>query len=183
MALLTVAALAAASASAQTTPATPPASPARKPTMAPAAKISGILECEKSERTSLEVGDAPDHALSIGRTPCRWTQAFVLGRLRAFKGESTSMRDMKGEAGLERGYHVGRTGGKGDVYYFRFDGMIRPRDRTLQGRWSFTGGTGELEGLQGAGTYKGTFDEKGGSKIEMEGEYRLRTPAASEATP
>ena len=151
--------------------------------MTPATKISGTLECEKSQRTSLEVGDAPGHVLSIGKTPCRWTKAFVLGRLRTFKGESKSMRDIKASAGLERGYHVGRTGGKGDVYFFRFDGMVRTEDRTLHGRWSFTGGSGELEGLQGAGTYKGTFDDKGGSTIEMEGEYRLSRPAASEGTP
>ena len=151
--------------------------------MTPATKISGVLECEKSPRTSLEVGDAPGHVLSIGRTPCRWTKPFELGRLRTFKGESTSMRDMKGESGLERGYHVGRTGGKGDVYYFRFDGVIRTTDQTLSGRWAFTGGTGELANLQGAGTYKGTIDDEGVSKIEMDGEYRPPPPAASEGKP
>ena len=151
--------------------------------MTPATKISGVLECEKSPRTSLEVGDAPGHVLSIGRTPCRWTKPLELGRLRTFKGESTSMRDVKGESGLERGYHVGRTGGKGDVYYFRFDGVIRTTDQTLSGRWAFTGGTGELANLQGAGTYKGTIDDEGVSKIEMDGEYRPPPPAASEGKP
>ena len=170
---------------AQTTPQTaaPPPSPTRRPTQPPAAKISGVLECEKSQRTSLEVGDAPGHVLSIGRTPCRWTKPLLLGRLRTFKGESTSMRDIKGDVGLERGYHVGRTGGKGDVYYLRFDGQIRPGNRTTLGRWAFTGGTGELENLQGAGTYKGTIDEEGVSKIEVDGEYRLPTPAAAGGAP
>src|SRR5262245_19995566 len=166
---------------AQSTPL--PSPPATKPTPPPAAKVSGTLECEKSERTSLDVADAPGHVLSIGRTPCRWIQPLVLGRLRTFKGESTSMRDQKEDTALERGYHVGRTGGKGDIYYFRFDGQIRSSGSfgTTQGRWAFTGGTGELEGLQGAGTYKGTFDESGASKIEIEGEYRFRP--APERTP
>jgi hypothetical protein len=168
---------------------TPPPSttPARtpRPTIVAGTKISGTLECEKPERTSMEVADAPGHVLSIGKAACRWTKPLVLGRLRTYKGESKSMRDQKGDTALERGYHVGRTGGKGDVYSFRFDGqaLISGASGTLQGRWAFTGGTGELEGLQGAGRYKGTFDDNGATKIEMEGEYRLREPAAPERTP
>jgi hypothetical protein len=165
-------------------PAPPPSTPAARATPPAATKISGTLECEKSARTSLDVADSPGHVLSIGRTPCRWTKPLVLGRLRTFKGESTSMRDEKGETALERGYHVGRTGGKGDIYYIRFDGQIRSAESfaTTQGRWAFTGGTGEIEGLQGAGSYKGTYDDKGASKIEWEGEYRFREPSP-ERTP
>jgi hypothetical protein len=174
---------------AQTPPskdAAPPATPSPNLTPPPAVKISGTLECAKPERTSMDVGDAPGHVLSIGKTPCTWTKPLVLGRLRTFKGESKSMRDQRGEVALERGYHVGRTGGKGDVYFFRFDGQTRSVDAaegTMTGRWSFTGGTGELEGLQGGGSYKGTFDENGAAKIDMEGEYRLREPAAPRRTP
>jgi len=173
-----VAALAAASLEAQT--------PTARPTPAPGTRVSGVLECEKPERTSMEVGDMPGHVLSIGKSPCRWTKALTLGRLRTYKGESKLMRDERGDVALERGYHVGRTGGKGDVYYYRFDGQTRSRDgvaETLQGRWMFTGGTGELEGLQGQGTYKGTFDENGAATIQMEGEYRLREPLAPGRTP
>jgi hypothetical protein len=165
----------------------PPATLPPSPTAATAAaRISGVLECEKPERTSMEVGDAPGHVLSIGKTPCRWTKPLALGRQRTFKGESKSMRDQRGDVSLERGYHVGRTGGRGDVYYFRFDGQTRSSNgapETMQGRWAFTGGTGQLEGLQGAGTYKGRFDANGAATIEMEGEYLLREPLTPEGTP
>jgi hypothetical protein len=172
--------------SSDTAPPSPTPAKAPRPTIAAGAKISGTLECEKPERTSMEVADAPGHVLAIGKAACRWTKPLVLGRLRTYKGESKSMRDEKGDTALERGYHVGRTGGKGYVYSFRFDGQTRlvgGASGTLQGRWAFTGGTGELEGLQGAGRYRGTYDENGATKIEFEGEYRLREPAAPERTP
>lgn len=186
-----VAALAAASLEAQTPPAavSPPAAastPTARPTPVPGTRISGVLECEKPERTSMEVGDMPGHAISIGKSPCRWTKPLTLGRLKTYGGETKAMRDQRGDRGQERGYHVGRTGAKGDMYYFRFDGVIRCREgvpEALQGRWAFTGGTGELEGLQGAGTYKGTFDKNGAATIEMEGEYRLKQPLAPGRTP
>ena len=182
---IVLAALAAASLEAQTPPAAA-STPTARPTPVPGIKISGVLECEKPERTSTEVGDMPGHVLSIGKSPCRWTKPLALGRLKTYKGESKSLRDQRGDVAQERGYHVGRTGGKGDIYYFRFDGLIRSRDgvpETVKGRWVFTGGTGELEGLQGAGTYTGTFDENGVATIDMEGEHRPKPPLAPGRTP
>ena len=152
----------------------------------PSTKISGTLECEKPERTSMEVADAPGHVLSVAKAPCRWTKPLVLGKQRTFRGESKMIGEQKGDSALEHGYHVGRTGGKGDIYYLRFDGQNLVRNgvfETTQGRWVFTGGTGELEGLQGQGTYKGTFHEDGAATIDMEGEYRPREPTAPRRTP
>jgi hypothetical protein len=123
----------------------------------------------------MEVGDAPKHVLSIGKTPCRWTEAMKLGRLKTHHGESKMMRDDRGDVAAVRGYHVGKAI-NGDAYYFRFDGQAQIRlgaPEMLQGRWAFTGGTGKLEGLKGGGRYKGTLDDKGVAIIEMEGEYRL----------
>jgi hypothetical protein len=186
--LAAAAALAASRLVAQPTPEFTPTHALRvKPTPPPpATKISGTLECEKPQRTSMDVADAPGHVLSVGKTSCRWTKPLALGKQRTFRGESKMIRDQKGDSALERGYHVGRTGGKGDIYYFRFDGQSVGRGGvfdTIQGRWAFAGGTGELEGLQGQGTYKGTFGENGAATIEMEGEYRLREPAAPGRTP
>ncbi len=181
------AALAASHLAAQPTPEVTPTPAVRaKPTPPPSTKISGTLECEKPERTSMEVADAPNHVLSVGKTPCRWTKPLVLGKQRTFRGESKMIRDQKRDTALDHGFHVGRTGGKGDIYYFRFDAQSRGRDGVFeetQGRWAFTGGTGELERLQGQGTYKGTFDKNGAATIEMEGEFRLREPAAPGRTP
>ena len=181
------AALAASRLAAQPTPEfTPTLALRAKPTPPPSTKISGTLECEKPERTAMDVADAPGHVLSVGKTPCRWTKPLVLGKQRTFRGESKMIGEQKGDTALEHGYHVGRTGGKGDIYYLRFDGQSRSRNgvfEATQGRWAFTGGTGELEGLQGQGTYKGTFDKNGAATIEMEGEFRLREPAAPGRTP
>lgn len=168
--------------------ATPEATPTPRPlrpTVPPATKVSGILECGKPDRTSLKVGDMPDHVLAIGQASCKWTKSITIGKLRLAKGESTAMRDDRGEIALERGYHVGTTS-KGDTYSFRYDGQSRARGNApgeVQGRWAFTGGTGGLEGLQGAGTYKGTVAPNGAATIEMEGEYRFREPPAPGRTP
>ena len=149
--------------------------PAPRPTLSPVTKISGTLECGKPELTKMEVGDAPRHVLSLGKTPCRWTQGVKLGRLKTTRGESKMMRDDHGDTGAIRGYHVGRAI-NGDAYYFRFDGQAQIREDLpdlLRGRWAFTGGTGELAGLQGKGSFKGIQDKDGTTKFEIEGEYRL----------
>jgi hypothetical protein len=162
-----------------TTPATP--TPASKPTPPTVSKISGTLECGRPEVTKMEVGDAPRHVLSIGKAPCRWTQAIKLGRLKTHAGESKMMRDDRGDIASVRGYHVGHAV-NGNAYYFRFDGQVQVRSgapERLQGRWAFTGGTGELEGLKGQGTYKGISDDEGVAKIEMQGEYWLLPPPAA----
>jgi hypothetical protein len=155
------------------TPALP--APAPRPTLSPVTKITGTLECGKSELTKMEVGDAPHHVLSLGKAPCRWTQGMELGRLRTNRGESRMMRDQRGDTGAIRGYHVGQAG-NGDAYYLRFDVQVQVRPDLpdlLHGRWGFTGGTGELAGLEGRGTFKGLQNADGTTKWEFEGEYRL----------
>ena len=155
------------------TPSAP--TPDSKVRSSPPIKISAKLECSAPELTTLEVGDAPRHVLSIGKSSCRWIEPILFGRLKTRAGESKMMRDDHGNTATVRGYHVGKTT-NGDAYYFRFDGQAHVRDGApegLMGRWAFTGGTGQLTGLKGEGRYKGVFDDHGVATIEMEGEYRL----------
>jgi hypothetical protein len=149
--------------------------PAPRPTPSPITKITGTLECGKPEITKMEVGDAPHHVLSLGEEPCRWTKGVKLGRLKISRGESRMMRDERGDTAAIRGYHVGRAI-NGDAYFFRFDGQVQIRTDLpdlLHGRWAFTGGTGELAGLEGKGSFKGVQGTDGTTKLEFEGEYRL----------
>ena len=123
----------------------------------------------------MEVADAPHHVLALAKMPCRWTQGPKLGRLRTTRGESKMMRDQRGDTAAIRGYHVGQAF-NGDAYYLRFDGQVQIRPDLpdlLHGRWAFTGGTGELAGLEGTGSFKGLQSTDGTTKWEFEGEYRL----------
>ena len=151
------------------------ATPAPKSAPSPSLKVSGKLECSRPDLTSMDVGDAPKHILSIGKMPCRWTQPFKIGSRKTLSGETKMMRDARGDMASVRGYHVGKMT-NGDAYYFRFDGQTHSREGTpegMQGRWAFTGGTGEMAGLKGEGRYKGIYEDDGVAQIEMEGEYRL----------
>ena len=169
--LVALGALVSAGAPAQTTPAaTPPAKAAPE-----GMKISGTMRCGKLEQTAMEVGDAPGHVLTIGKSACTWSEPLKMGGSRTTKGDSKVLSDVRGDVSVDHGYHVG-TMANGDEYHVRFDGQTKTNKGAVesqQGRWGFVGGTGKLEGLQGRGTYKSTGTADGGTTVEVEGEYRL----------
>ena len=169
--LVALGALASAGAPAQTNPASTPPAKAASAGM----KISGTMQCGKLERTAMEVGDAPGHALTIGKAACTWSEPLKMGGSRTTKGDSKVLSDVRGDVSVDHGYHVG-TMANGDKYHVRFDGQTKTNNGAVesqQGRWGFVGGTGKLEGLQGRGTYKSTGNADGGTTVEVEGEYRL----------
>jgi hypothetical protein len=149
-------------------------------TAAAQTKASGTVSCAKPDPAySIEVADQAGHALSISKSVCTWTKSMEIAGLKTTAGHDVSYGDAKGEVVKSSGYHVSNMS-NGDKMYVRFKGkdtMTKDgKPLTTEGTWSYTGGTGKLQGIKGKGTYKGKADAAGNMVVEVEGDYEL--PAA-----
>jgi len=142
-------------------------------------KTSGTVSCAKPDPAySIEVGDQAGHALSISKSACTWTKPMEIAGLKTTAGHDVTYGNASGAEVKGSGYHVSNMS-NGDKMYVRFKGKDTMKDgkpATTEGTWSYTGGTGKLEGIQGKGTYKGQADADGNMIVEVEGDYEL--PAA-----
>jgi hypothetical protein len=139
-------------------------------------KISGTAQCGKPDpQQSIDVGDRPNHALSISKTSCTWTKPMEIGGGETKEGFSVGSADVSGGKAQTNGYHV-TTMASGDKFNVRFHGTDTMKDEATQsseGTWSFSSGTGKLKGIKGKGTYKGAPGADGSMTYEVEGEYEL----------
>ncbi len=137
-------------------------------------KISGTEVCGKPDQQQmLEVGDQPGHMLGVQQVKCTWSKMEIEGSS-AKDSVTTVLVDGYGNKANARGYDIA-TMADGDKAFVRFQGAVTLKDGVVvtdEGKWSFTGGTGKLEGIKGQGTYKGTGS---GEEVtfEIEGEYTL----------
>lgn len=139
-------------------------------------KISGTLQCAKPDpMNKVDVGDWPNHALTIAKVQCSWTKPIEIAGSQNKDGVSVSTGEVNGNKATERGVHFDNFA-SGDKSFVRFQGSSVLKDgapQSAQGTWSFTGGTGKLKGLKGKGTYKGTPGADGSMNFDVEGEYQL----------
>ena len=139
-------------------------------------KISGTLQCQKSDPVyTIPVGDRPDHAFSISKAKCTWTTPLEMAGVAAKDYEYTGFNDISGSRARGRSVGIG-TMANGDRCFVVTQGTATLKEgvlQTMEGTWSYTGGTGKLKGLKGKGTYKGKIAPDGTSSSEIEGEYQL----------
>ena len=139
-------------------------------------KISGTVKCGKpDEQHALEVGDRPNHSLTIAKGKCTWTKPLEIAGTKSTEDTGTGFGDVTGNKSLEHGYVVG-TWDNGDKSYVRTQGSATLKGGTIEtanGTWSFTGATGKLKGIKGKGTYKGKGAPDGTVTYEVDGEYEL----------
>ena len=121
------------------------------------------------------IDDRPQHAMYLGKVTCTFSAGEFGGD--ALKSEvDTVMGEMTGTTSHDRGYGVGSTA-SGDKYYVRFSGTTTYKGEVPTAatcNWTFTGGTGKLEGLTGKGTCTGTYDASGGATFDIVGEYSIK---------
>ena len=140
-------------------------------------KISGTAQCAKPDpQHMIEVGDRPNHSLAVGQSKCTWTKPLEIGGMQNKEGVATVSNDISGNRSQDRGYYVDSmaNGDKAFVSYHGTSTLKEGMPETLQGSWTYTGGTGKLKGLKGKGTYKGKTGPEGVT-YDVEGEYELPT--------
>ncbi|HYT74598.1 MAG TPA: hypothetical protein VEL79_07615 [Vicinamibacterales bacterium] len=141
-------------------------------------KFTGTCNQSKPDPNYMvPVGDKADHAISLGKVKCTWTNAELAGV--ALKDEDDVFTsDMSGKTSHDKGYGVG-TLANGDKYFVRFEGTTTMEKNTPVSAtctWTFAGGTGKMKGLTGKGTCTGKFDASGAAVFDIEGMYQV--PAA-----
>ncbi len=140
-------------------------------------KISGTLQCAKPDpQQMIVVGDRPNHSLGIGQSKCTSTKPTEIGGMQSKEGVTTVSNDISGNRSQDRGYYVDimANGDKALVSYHGTSTLKEGMPETLEGSWTYTGGTGKLKGLKGKGTYKGKAGPEGVT-YDVEGEYELPT--------
>lgn len=146
--------------------------------MAPVAgaqtKISGTNHCAKPDpQTTVQIGDRPNHALSVGQTKCSWTKPWEIAGIAGKEGVGTFSGEITGNTLKFHAYYVDEMA-NGDKAHYTYQGTSTLKDgalQTEQGTWTLVGGTGKLKGIKGKGTYKGAAGADGTMSFEVEGEY------------
>jgi hypothetical protein len=142
-------------------------------------KISGTLQCAKADPAySIDVGDEAGHAMVMVKVACTWPTPVQMAGSPAKDGYSIAWTEVRGGKTSESGIHIG-TMANGDKYSVRFQGTgttAPDHSGSVNGTWSFTGGTGKLKGLTGKGTYKSTNAADGTGSGAIEGEYATPAP-------
>jgi hypothetical protein len=138
-------------------------------------KISGIAKCDKSEqRQKIDIGDQPNHAYIIGQVKCTWITPFAIAGSNSKQYVITGFTELSGNIGRGHSFALG-TLENGDRFQIRSQGRDVLKNGVFEGaggRWSFVGGTGNLKGIKGNGTYQ-IKAATGGATYEMQGEFEL----------
>jgi len=145
-------------------------------------KISAIGRCDPNAATQqlAEVGDGADHLLAVIKNSCAYVKPMVMEGLRSKTYTFTTFSDSLGTKSTQIGYAVVEMD-NGDKAFVRFQGisiMKNDQPESDEGTWSYTGGTGKLQGLTGKGTYKGAPGVDGYAE-QIEGNYKIAVPKAS----
>jgi len=136
-------------------------------------KISGTVHCEKpSDQQSFEVGDRPNHSFMITKGTCTWTKPVEIEGVETKTDAVTQFIEVRGNRGRGHGYVV-NTLSNGDKTFVRVAGQ--QSEGSVEGKWTYTGGTGKFSGIKGSGTHKCKGKGDGSSDCEIEGEYELPT--------
>jgi len=138
-------------------------------------KFSGTLKCGKADpQYAIPVGDRPDHMFVMIQAKCTWQGAEIAG-LPARDLLITGVADISGGGAQTHGNSVG-TVSNGDKFFIAQQGAASSKQdnsRTEEGTWSYTGGTGKLQGIKGQGTYKGKVGADDFGTWQVEGSYQL----------
>ena len=138
-------------------------------------KISGTVQCGKpDEQHVLEVGDRPNHSLMIDKGKCAWAKPMEIAGTQTKEYIGTEFVEFSGTKYRGHGYAIitQANGDKSNIYLQEW-GIVKDGVPEGQGTWNFTGGTGQLKGIKGKGTFKAKGAADGSGTSEVEGEYEL----------
>lgn len=147
-------------------------------------KISGTLQCAKPDPNySIEVGDKPGHTLSLQKDTCKWAATTEINGLKVVDDSGVATGESWTTKVTTGGSRVA-TMENGDKIFVTVHDSSPVKDgmpTNIEGKWTFTGGTGKMKGIKGSGTYKVTPAQDGTASVTVEGEYTIAPPPAPKA--
>src|SRR5712692_10026069 len=85
-------------------------------------KISGTNHCAKPDpQNTVQVGDRPNHAFSLGQTKCAWTKPWEIAGIPGKEGVGTFSGEITGNTFRFHAYYVDEMA-NGDKAYYRYQG-------------------------------------------------------------
>jgi hypothetical protein len=141
--------------------------------------ITGSFSGRSASQSTVSLHDTSNHDLSLMEVrgvqksqDQKWNNARI-----TYWGTA----DLIAGSGPQRGYFVNEHA-DGDRDFGTFEGRIQTsgQQATMEGNWTFTGGTGKYQGLTGGGTYKGRLTSPVEVENNWDGNYQLaaKTQAA-----
>jgi hypothetical protein len=122
------------------------------------------------------IDDGRQHSVSLDQRPCTSKEPIQIGGLTGTEYVAYGVDDVQNGHSIDRGYVVG-TMKNGDRYFLKYEGTATMKGNVpehLEGKWNFTGGSGQLKELRGEGTYSARPTTDGGMEFVIEGNYELR---------
>ena len=139
-------------------------------------KISGTEQCGRPEiQQAIPTEADPGHVFSIYKVNCNWTKPLEIAGSSSKTGSSIGFDEIKGASAKGHGEHVSVLA-NGEKVFVRYQGSTILKDgapQSAEGTWSYTGGTGNMKGIKGKGTYKGRANPDGTTTYEVEGDYEI----------
>jgi hypothetical protein len=136
-------------------------------------KLSGAMDCDKAEPAySIPVPDGQGQVYVLEQHRCRWTKPWTIAGVQPTENVNVTFIEV-----TPSGVNIINTSvthySNGDRTFVRSVGKVGSRQGDL---WTYLGGTGKLEGIQGHGfsRCKGKSTEPGSGYVcELTGSYRL----------
>ncbi len=128
-----------------------------------------------SVHQTVQINDDRQHSISIDQRPCTSRQPIEIGGLTGTEYVTYGFDDIQNGHSVDRGYVVGVMK-NGDRYFLTYEGTATMNGivpKHLEGRWTFTGGSGRLKQLQGSGTYTALPSPKGEMEFVIQGNYEV----------
>ena len=130
--------------------------------------------CGKSAvHQTVVIDDDRQHSVSLDQRACTSKDPIEIAGLTGTDYVAYGVDDVQNGASIDRGYVVG-TMKNGDRYFLQYEGTATMNGNVpehLEGKWTFTGGSGRLKRLQGGGTYTARPTAEGGMEFVIEGKY------------
>ena len=138
-------------------------------------KVANGWACGKPAMAhSIEVGDQPNHAYSIGQIKCTATKGEIAG-VKEKEGTGTEFAEVTGNSSSGHGVFV-ETMANGDKIHFTYQTTATIKNGQMQSgtnKWQATSGAGKFKGIKGSGTCTGTGNADGSTTWTCTGTYSL----------
>ncbi len=132
--------------------------------------------CGKSSvHQTVLINDDRQHSVSLDQRLCGSKEPIEIAGLTGTEYIAYGVDDVQNGHSIDRGYVVG-TMKNGDRYFLKYEGTATMNGNVpehLEGKWTFTGGSGRLKQLGGGGTYTARPTADGGMEFVILGNYEL----------
>lgn len=133
-------------------------------------KVRASATSVRTKWHSIEVGDAGGHTIAVYENKQVYVDAKTGEKSTGINKGILDMNFKTGK-GTVKGYTV-RTFSNGDKMFVSYEGKPVGRGHS-KGTFTYTGGTGKLEGIKGAGTWESKRLAPGINQLEFEGEREM----------